>query len=168
MESIQVTLVPATSFDYVKNLFQYYIYDMSEFTGWSPYANGTFNVEDSVSSLSDYWNKPDHFAYLIMVGEEVAGFSLIRIYPQRVNTFDMGQFFVLRKFKRQGIGQSAFKLSVQAHPGKWQIRILADNLGAKAFWNKAITEVATSEILRAVEIYKNNKMDFLYFEVKGN
>ena len=162
---MKVTLIPALSFDFVNNLFQYYIYDMSEFTGWAPYANGTFKVVDSLTMLSDYWHKADHFPYLIMVGEEVAGFSLIRKYPQRDDTFDMGQFFVLRKFKRQGIGEAAFKLSVQAHPGKWLIRVLPDNLGAKAFWDKCIESVADTEVRRVEESYRELKMDFLYFKV---
>ncbi len=162
---MKVTLVPALSFDFVNNLFQYYIYDMSEYTGWAPFTNGTFAVVDSVTMLSDYWHKAGHYPYLIMAGEEVAGFSLIRNYPQLVNTYDMGQFFVLRKFKRQGIGEAAFKLSVQAHPGKWLVRVLGDNLAAKSFWNRVISEVANGEIRFANEVYKQLEMQFIYFEV---
>ncbi len=162
---MKVTLVPALSFDFVNNLFQYYIYDMSEYTGWAPFTNGTFAVVDSVTMLSDYWHKAGHYPYLIMAGEEVAGFSLIRNYPQLVNTYDMGQFFVLRKFKRQGIGEAAFKLSVQAHPGKWLVRVLGDNIAAKSFWNRVIAEVAKGEIRFANEIYKQREMQFIYFEV---
>ena len=66
-----VTLEKAESYDLVRNLFQYYIYDMSEYMGWPPGDSGTFSVDDSVSGLSDYWNQPEHYPYLITVENEV-------------------------------------------------------------------------------------------------
>ena len=160
---MKVSLVPAEKYEYVKNLFQYYIYDMSEYTGWPPYENGTFDVSDSVTGLSDYWNKPNHFPYLIMVDDEVAGFSLVRKYPDNDDYFDIGQFFILRKFKRKGVGEKAFKLSVSRHSGKWITRVLPNNLGAKKFWLKVINSIATTEIEVKTELYKSTEMEFIRY-----
>lgn len=164
---MNVSLKLTDNYEYVMNLFQYYSYDMSEFMGWPPYENGTFIVDDFVTGLSDYWNKPEHFPYLIMVDDEVAGFSLVRKFPDNSGEFDMGQFFVLRKYKRKGIGEMAFKLTVQNHPGKWLTRVLPNNLGAKKFWGKAIDKVSIGNILITNELYKNNLMEFMRYSVSN-
>ncbi|MBU2705250.1 hypothetical protein KCM76_04620 [Zooshikella marina] len=162
---MKITLQHAKKYEFIKNLFQYYIYDMSEYTGWPPYENGTFNVDDSISGLSDYWKKPEHYPYLIMVDKEVAGFSLVRKYPMSDSFYDMGQFFILRKFKHKGIGKKAFQLSVSRHPGAWITRVLPDNEGAKIFWLKAVKSVATGNISISTELYKSIQMEFIRFHV---
>jgi len=94
---MEVTLKPAEFHEYVLNLLQHYIYYMSEFMAWPSYENAAFNVDDSVTGLSGHWKKADHFPYCIFVDNEMAGFSLVRVYPAESGTFDIGQFFVLRK-----------------------------------------------------------------------
>jgi predicted acetyltransferase len=138
---------------------------MSEFMAWPPYENGTFNVDDSITGLSEYWNKADHFPYLILVDNEVAGFSLVRLYSDSTDTYDMGQFFVLRKFKRKGVGERAFRITVSMHQGRWLTRVLPDNVGAKKFWLKAISDVAAGSINTTMEKYKGNEMEFIRFSV---
>ncbi|MEP4545580.1 MAG: GNAT family N-acetyltransferase [Saccharospirillum sp.] len=162
---MNITLVPAESFEYVKNLFQYYIYDMTEYTGWPPHSDGTFEVHDSVTGLSDYWTKPNHFPYLIKVDGEIAGFSLVRKYPEDEECFDMGQFFVLRKYKRKGIGEQAFKISASKHPGRWITRVHPSNTGAKEFWLKAIKAIASTKIVIETELYKTTEMEFIRYGV---
>ncbi len=162
---MKVSLKAADSHEYVSNLFQYYIYDLSECMGWPPNDDGCFFVDDSVTGLSDYWNRPDHFPYLIFVDGEVAGFSLVRKYPGNVDEFDMGQFFVLRKYKRKGIGQKAFELTVRKHQGKWLTRVLPDNTQAKKFWEKTVCKVACGNVETTREQYKNHPMDFIRYSV---
>ena len=65
---------------------------------------------------------------------------MIRPYPDELERTEIGEFFVARKFKRQGIGrESAFHL-FDAYPGKWLIRVLEENSGACEFWEKVIRE----------------------------
>jgi predicted acetyltransferase len=162
---MEISLEPALSYDYVKNLFQYYIYDMSEFTAWPPYDDGTYNVEDSITGLSDYWEKPKHYPYLIKIDGEIAGFSLVREYPELDTQFDMGQFFVMRKFKRKSVGERAFQLTVQQHPGTWLVRVLPNNAGAQSFWRRVIPKLAEGSVSESVDSYKDNEMTFIRFRV---
>ncbi|GAB3516324.1 hypothetical protein [Photobacterium alginatilyticum] len=53
-----------------------------------------------------------HYPYFIYVDSELAGFALVRRYPSNPAIYDMGQFFVLRKFKGQGVG-NGYTLSLQ-------------------------------------------------------
>ncbi len=165
---MKISLKAADSYEFVANLFQYYIYDVSEFMGWPPNENGCFVIDDSVTGLSDYWNKSDHFPYLIFADGEVAGFSLVRKFPDTVDEFDMGQFFILRKFKRKGVGQKAFMLTVQKHQGDWLTRVLPDNISAKKFWEKVVYKVACGKVEISSELYKNRQMNFIRYSVVAN
>lgn len=80
----------------------------------------------------------------------------------------MGQFFILRKYKRKGIGVQAFQLTVSKHPGKWMTRVLPDNTGAREFWLKAIKAIASTEIAIETELYKSTEMEFIRFEKVTN
>ena len=68
-------LARATDSDFavVKNLVPYYIYDMSEFMGWEPNAEGRY---DGCDDLRHYWEKPDHHPYLIRVDGSRAVLSI--------------------------------------------------------------------------------------------
>ena len=134
----------------------------------STYEDGTFNVDDSVIGLSDYWNKPEHFSYLIFVDNEVVGFSLIRRYPDVLGVFDIGQFFVLRRFKRQGVGERAFELTVKKHPGKWLTRVLPGNVGAVKLWRQVIGKVSTEHVTTSQENYRENKMEVICYNVEAH
>lgn len=161
---MKIELVKAESPEIIMNLFQYYIYDMSEYTKFKPNVDGTFTVDETVVKLTDYWTFQDHYPYLIMVDDEIAGFSLIRKFPFDKDYFDIGQFFVLRKFKNKGIGRKAFELSVRKHPGKWMTRVLPNNTGAYKFWEKVIMEISTEPPEIKKDLYMNKKMIYFYYK----
>ncbi len=160
---MKVELVLAESSEIIMNLFQYYIYDMSEYTKFDPNPDGTFTVDESIIKLNVYWEHPDHYPYLILVDDKIAGFSMIRKFPFNKTYFDMGQFFILRKYKHLGVGREAFKLSVSKHPGKWITRVLPNNEGAYKFWEKVISEIATDLPEVRKETYMDKEMVYFYF-----
>lgn len=164
---MKVELVIAESSELVRNLFQYYIYDMSEYTKFSPNSDGTFTVDERIIQLNTYWTNPDHYPYLILVNDEVAGFSLLRKYPFNKDYFDIGQFFILRKFKNSGVGRKAFTLSVHKHPGKWLTRVLPNNDGAYRFWEKVISEVSDELPEIKKEMYIDKEMYYFYYNVQS-
>lgn len=162
---MKVELVVAESSDIIRNLFQYYIYDMSEYTKFKPNSDGTYTVAESIIKLNDYWNNEDHYPYLVLVDGEIAGFSLVRKFPYNRYYFDIGQFFILRKYKGQGIGRKAFELTVNKHPGQWITRVLPDNTGAYEFWDKVISECSTEVVDIRKELYLNKEMVFFYYNI---
>ena len=58
----------------------------------------------------------------------------MRKYPANQSVFDIEHFFVLRKFKGQGVGKCAFKDVVTRYPDQWQIRVLKENESGLRFW----------------------------------
>ena len=62
------------------------------------------------------------------------GFALVRSGTPH----DMAEFFVLRKYRRGGIGRAAARAVFARFPGAWQTRQQWENTGAIDFWRTAI------------------------------
>ncbi|TXR54659.1 GNAT family N-acetyltransferase [Reinekea thalattae] len=161
---MNLTLVLAKNSTLVENLFQYYVYDMSQFMGWQPCEQGTYVVPTALQDVREYWQKPQHFPYLIYVNGQLAGFSLVRVSPYKNSQWDMGQFFVLRKYIGQGVGKKAFAQTVKKHPGDWLVRVLPNNLAAQKFWPKAIQPLAQGDVQQINELHTTGGGDQVAME----
>ena len=135
-QKVELIQVKTEDREKVKGLFQYYLYEMSDFLSLSPSERGLFEYPEHV--LESYWNCDDHYPFLIHCNGEIAGFSLLRKYPPDKTWYDIGQFFVLKKFNGQGVGKKAFELSVSMFPGQWITRVLIENNRALSFWTSVV------------------------------
>jgi len=136
-----VTLHVATESDapLIGNLVELYIHDLSDvFSGLEVGPDGRFGYR----RLPLYWSQPDRrFPFLIRVDGRVAGFVLVqRGSPLNSNptTLDVEEFFVLRQYRRQGVGRDAAELLWKRLPGDWTVRVAEDNRGALPFWRDVI------------------------------
>ena len=79
--------------------------------------------------------------FLISVEGEHIGFALIREELDPLTNeiaYDLAEFFVMRKFGRKNIGTQAAHLLVNKLPGRWLLRVLANNNPALSFWQHAL------------------------------
>ena len=150
----------------INNLFLYYVYELSSVMELSISSNGLYKTD--ISLLDVYWENNDHHPFLIMCDGEIAGFSLLRCYPLDKSLYDIGQFFVLRKFKNKGVGRKAFELSVSKFPGKWITRVLKENEHALKFWVTIIGEFTNDRYVKKIEIDGDLPMHFIRFEVNDS
>ncbi|MGH3281079.1 MAG: GNAT family N-acetyltransferase [Trebonia sp.] len=51
---------------------------------------------------------------------------------------DIAEFFVMRKYRRRGIGAEAVAQLFERFPGEWTVRQQLSNPAATTFWRKAI------------------------------
>ncbi|WNZ53954.1 GNAT family N-acetyltransferase (plasmid) [Microbulbifer sp. MKSA007] len=147
------------------NLFQLYLYDMSKYMHWPISKEGRFEFDENI--VLAYFQQADHHPYFIMSSSEIAGFALVRRYPYDADLIDMGQFFILGKFKRQGLGQAALRACLQRHPGDWQVRVLPQNAGAQSFWTKTIAALTNSAHHISTGDYQGTEMTFIHFSSKS-
>jgi hypothetical protein len=56
------------------------------------------------------------------------------------NVWDMTEFFILRGFRRIGLGMKTAREVWTRFPGKWDVRVIARNQKAMSFWGRAIDE----------------------------
>jgi len=133
-----VTLHEATDQDLpiAKNLVPYYIYDMSEHMGWPCTREGRF---DGCDELVSHWQSAGRHAFMLRASKELAGFALVRAdHDEDDVDYSVGEFFVLRKFRRQGVGERIARQLFDRFRGRWEVLQLVRNTPAVAFWRTVI------------------------------
>ena len=147
----EVRLHEATDQDLtiVKNLVRYYIYDMSEHLGWACTPDGRF---DGCDKLPTYWSEPGKYAFMLRVGDELAGFALVRGNHEEDDIdYSIGEFFVLRKFRGRGVGERIARQLFDRFRGRWKVAQLQRNKPAIAFWRKVISRYTNGEFRQCKE-----------------
>ena len=87
----------------IRNLYQFYAYETSDWEHEDVDADGRFYVHDEY--LARYWEEPDWSAQLVMVEGAIAGFLLIeRSEVPGLDALELADLFILKKYRRQGIG----------------------------------------------------------------
>jgi predicted acetyltransferase len=139
---IQILPVPIEQAGVLENLMYLYLYDFSEFTGDDVDDLGLFTDEH----LHLYWNEPERYPFLIQVDGKHAGFVLARrmhFENEAVSsspTHSIAEFFIMRKYRHQKVGQQAAWFIFDRFPGRWLVEEIPENLPAQAFWRKIIGE----------------------------
>jgi predicted acetyltransferase len=121
----------------LRNLFQYYLHDMAEWFDVDTQADGTYFYD-----TSSVWGK-GYEAHLAKVGDSLAGFALVGSADEwlgDIGAHDMHEFFVIRRFRRNGFGQTMATLVWNERPGKWLVRVLEANGPAVLFWRATIAD----------------------------
>jgi predicted acetyltransferase len=121
----------------IANLIQLYLYDMTEFMPFPVGGDGRFEY----GFLDRFWRHP----YFIMSGEEIAGFALVVDecpLTGRAPCWFMAEFFVLRAYRKRGVGKAALDLALDTHPGAWHIAVPHANRAARAFWSSVLASRA--------------------------
>lgn len=130
MGSVRVVEAREADKPVVRHLLELYQHDFSEFDGRDVDCHGLYGYP----YLDHYWLERDRRPFLFDVDGWWAGFGLVRLGPP----IDMAEFFVLRRFRRSGIGRDAASQIFRMLPGRWQVRQLASNPGATQFWRRVI------------------------------
>ncbi len=126
----------------VRNLNQLYLHDLSESAGWDAADDGRFPEED----VAGYWQDPRCHPFLVRVDGRLGGFAVVDGYSHlsgESGIRDIAEFFVLRKYRRIGVGRCAAGLLFERFPGRWEVRQLPGNTAATAFWLSTIGELTS-------------------------
>lgn len=124
------------------NLLELYLHDMSESFPLRIGDNGRFGY----AWLPTYWAEPERrSAYFIRKGESLAGFVLVTCGspadPEpKPGVLDVAEFFVLRRFRRSGVGRAAIHQLWDMRPAHWFVRVSEGNRPGLAFWPKVVSE----------------------------
>lgn len=163
---MSVTVARANQGDIAQatSLIHDYIQEMSVFVEGGA-LSGTQQA-DAFAMMTAYWELDEHHPFLIRSDNELAGFAFVRRYPGNKAVYDMGQFFVIDKFKGKGVAREAFRLVLANFPGDWLTRVLPGNVRAFEFWKKVIAEVTRDNFSLSMESEKNTLMHFIRFETE--
>ncbi|MDQ3654198.1 MAG: GNAT family N-acetyltransferase, partial [Chloroflexota bacterium] len=97
--------------------------------------------------LDRYWavegEAEGRVPYIILAGGEMAGFVLKSSHsclgrPTPVS--NVSEFFVLRRWRGQGVGGMAARTLFDRFAGQWEVAQLRANVPARAFWLQVIDD----------------------------
>jgi predicted acetyltransferase len=147
------------------NLIELYAHDFSEFLQLDPGPDGRFGYK----SLPLYWSEPERHPFLIRIDGNLAGFVFVKSGSEvsgNEAVWDMAEFFVIRGYRRRGVGTEIACEVWRSFPGRWEVRVLQSNIPASLFWARAIS-IFTGEANDPVQVEKNGQCWKLFrFESK--
>ena len=158
----RVSVSPATEAEgpALRRLMQLYCYDFSEFSKMKLNDDGTFGGPEFIEEQFG----AEHASYVLRSEGALAGFAIVspRSYlTGKSGVSDMAQFFVMRGYRREGVGGTAAAFLFDRYPGPWEVRVIEENLGANAFW-RSVIDAYTSGAFEASEIDARNDSGTLF------
>jgi predicted acetyltransferase len=150
----EVVLEPATLRDatVVSNLLELYSHDLSDVFALELGTDGRFGYE----KLPLYWSEPENrFPFLIRAGSRLAGLALVtRGSPvsEDPNDFDIAEFFVLRRYRRSGVGRQAAFLLWNQFAVRWFVRVSEGNQQGLRFWANVIAEYTSGTVVETTRL----------------
>ncbi|MCQ4087702.1 GNAT family N-acetyltransferase [Saccharibacillus sp. JS10] len=149
----------------LRQLLELYKYDFTEYDPEDVNESGLYEYRD----LDAYWNEPGHFPFLLRVDGKLAGFALIRrfVIDLASDTYghEMVEFFVMKKYRKSGLGTLAADWLFRQFSGSWKLGIMEENKLALRFWRHAIAScVAASHYAEGQEVDWEGPV--LQFEIK--
>jgi predicted acetyltransferase len=138
---MQVDVVRATADQepVIANLLELYAHDFSEFFDLKIGVDGRFGYKP----LPLYWRDSNRFPFLVRANGDLAGFVLVQkgsAVSGAADIWDMAEFFVLRRYRKQRVGLRVAHSIWQMFPGRWEVRVSEHNSVALSFWNRAVSE----------------------------
>jgi predicted acetyltransferase len=139
---VTITLAPIRPHELpaLRNLWELYVHDFTEFVARDPHGDGRFETDESFAAriaapLELLWIRRD---------AQTVGFVFIRpcsYLNSDPTVSDIAQFFVLRGHRRAGVGRAAAALAFARRPGPWEVREIDSNLPAQQFWRRAVGDL---------------------------
>jgi len=125
-------------------MMELYNYDFSEFSNDDINEYGYFGYP----RIDDYWNEEGRYPYFIRVDGKLAGLVLVRScceYNDLPEPHCIAEFFVMKKYRKKGVGKHAARTIFDRFPGGWEISIWSNNHAAQHFWKSVVDEYAEGE-----------------------
>ncbi len=134
-DNIQINEATLDEKPILRQLLELYEYDFSEFERTDVGPHGIYGYR----YLDHYWTEPDCHPYLIRVDGQLAGFVLVNRHGASGQArWSLAEFFVMRKYRKQGVGEFAATFVFNLWPGEWEVSQAASHPGSTAFWRKVI------------------------------
>lgn len=144
MMSVEVLAAARDQEPVLANLFELYTYDLSEAFDLHVRSDGRYGYD----SLPLYWKDETRLPFLLKVDGRLAGFALISrgsLTSANRSVWDMAEFFVLKRYRRRGVGAMAAQELWRRFPGQWEVRVLKTNESALSFWLATISAFTGSK-----------------------
>jgi predicted acetyltransferase len=147
---MQIEIVKATleQEPLAKSLWELFLHDLSEFTDESWMGN-----DGEWQPPWGKWERPPEDrpaqpeamqTVLVHVDHRPAGCATVafapRVYITPGRDVCMAGFFILKGYRRRGVGRQVAHSLFERFPGKWEVGYMEKNTQAGQFWNAVVAE----------------------------
>ena len=149
MKDLRIIEAKESQKEILQRLLELYQYDLSLLTDDDVDPFGLYGY----SYLDRYWVEENRYPYLFLFRESLAGFALVNEVnwlPENDGAHSIAEFFVLKKYRRRGIGTAAAQYVINRFSGKWEIRILGENRSAIQFWRELINNLTSGQFVERI------------------
>lgn len=161
---IEIKLADIADKPLLQRMMELYQYDFSEFEDTDLDDHAMFGY----AYLDHYWVEENRWPYLVRLDGKLAGFVLVSYHTLLSGKgCSISEFFILRKYRRRGVGRKTARWIFDHHPGTWEVYEMEKNLPAQEFWHKVITEYTGGNFTETwldqeewrglVQIFENDK-----------
>ena len=134
MNELQVSLATPDERLPIARMLELYQHDLSDLWDQDLDVHGEYGY-----ALDRYWGRPQHHAFVFRVAGQYAGLALVDdAVKLPENELWLAQFFVLKKYRRRGVGSAAARAVFDAVRGRWEVGQMPLNEAAQAFWRRVI------------------------------
>ncbi|QVM93510.1 GNAT family N-acetyltransferase [Pseudomonas entomophila] len=133
--------------DLVRNLYQFYAYESSDWEQEDVEVDGRFYIHEP--HFERYWQSPGWSATLVLVDGFIAGFVLVeRSELPGIDAFELADLFILKKYRRLGIGRAVARQFLCEGDADWLLRWHGADAVATQFCRALLADLprATREI----------------------
>jgi len=149
---MDISIVPVKTGEkeILRNLLEKYDYEFSQYDNSDVNDLGLYGYD----YLDNYWTEENRFPFFVKVNGKLAGFIMVNDYLEsKINTnYTLSEFFIMYKYRRQGIGKYVVNNIFNKFKGKWQLKFHPKNEVSRNFWLKTIDEYTKGKY----EIIKND------------
>jgi predicted acetyltransferase len=133
-ETVEIRVALADDRPALQRMLELYQYELSDIWDQDLDARGEYGY-----ALDRFWARDGGHAFVATVSGHHAGFALADgAVKVGVSGHWMDQFFVLKKYRRSGLGFTLARHVFEALPGRWEVGQMPDNFAAQAFWRRVI------------------------------
>lgn len=124
----------------LRNLMELNMHDQSEFDGYNINEHGLYDYR----YIDHYHTDDARKAFFVRADGRLAGFVLLRCEATHTS---LAEFFIMRKYRHQGVGQRVAERIFELFPGRWHVSQFSTNLPAQMFWRKTLGEYTAGDFL---------------------
>ena len=145
----------------LQNLFEHYLHDMAEWFQFDYAPDGRYAHDPAIyrNNGAEVW-----FAY---VGDVPIGFALVGsadAFLDEAGAKDLDEFFVVRRYRRSGVGRDFARRVWDAYRGRWLVRVFQGNVPALPFWRGAIAEYTDRAFNEDVRTVRDRQWSYFTFD----
>ncbi len=144
--SLQFRQAMAHDFPALQQMLELYQYELSDIWHQESDAQARYGYDLERHRTGEHFH-----AHVALAGSQYAGFALVSpAWVTRSKGCWMEQFFVLKRFRRQGAGFALARHVLDHHPGAWEVGQMTANTTAQAFWRQTISALTNGAFVEIV------------------